>query len=268
VSYGDLGLRSWSDERAQPRSSDLLVAGDPLAGVEALVAALRPRVRAADAQQRAQQVEARVQGLRQRHREYVATRMNEAPISPTRLVCEVWDAVRDTDWLLLLRNTHSWPEDVWQFRGAGDYLGHSGGAGVGYGPGAMVGGALAARDSGRFPVGIIGDGDFLMAAGALWTAVHYEIPMLVVVNDNGSFYNDEEHQQRIARRRGRPVENAGIGTRITDPPVRIGDLARSYGCWATDPIDDPADLAKLLEEARRQTLAGEVAVVHVHTSPT
>lgn len=133
-------------------------------------------------------------------------------------------------------NTRSWPEGVWQFRGVGDFLGHSVGAGVGYGPSAMVGGALAARDMGRLGVGIIGDDDFLMAAGAMWTAVHYAVPMLVVINDNSSFYNDEQHQAEVARHRARPVENSWIGMRLSDPHIDLGALSSAYGCWAGDPV--------------------------------
>jgi acetolactate synthase-1/2/3 large subunit len=169
--------------------------------------------------------------------------------------------------MLLLRNTRSWPEGVWQFNGAGDFLGHSVGAGVGYGPGAMVGGALAARDAGRLGVGIVGDGDFLMAAGALWTAVHYEIPMLVVINDNSSFYNDEEHQAEVARDRGRPVENSWIGMRMSAPQIDLGALCRSYGCWASEPVTDPAELRAAFDAGRDHALAGGVAVVHVRTDP-
>jgi acetolactate synthase-1/2/3 large subunit len=55
--------------------------------------------------------------------------------------------------------------------------------------------------------------------------------------------------------------------RISAPTVGIGDLARSYGCWATEPITDPDDLGKSLAEAKRQVLDGGVAVVHVRTAP-
>jgi acetolactate synthase-1/2/3 large subunit len=183
-------------------------------------------------------------------------------------VGELWHAVRDLDWMLVLRNTRSFPEGLWQFEGVGDYLGHSVGAGVGYGPGAMVGGALAARDQGMLGVGIIGDGDFLMAAGALWTAVHYRIPMLLVVNDNSSFYNDEQHQAEVARHRARPVENSWIGMRMDQPRIDIAALARSYGAYAIDAVDDPDQLPSSMSQAREVALSGGVSVVHVHTSPT
>jgi acetolactate synthase-1/2/3 large subunit len=268
ISYGDLGLRSWSQERGHHPISDLRLVSDLIPGTSALLTEVRSRIEPAQAAGRAAPVRERVTALHTKQQQSIAARWDDEVISPTRLVGEVWNAVRDIDWMLVLRNTRSFPEGLWEFNGVGDFLGHSVGAGVGYGPGAMVGGSLAARDVGRLGVGIIGDGDFLMAAGALWTAVHYRIPMLMVVNDNSSFYNDEEHQAEVARHRGRPVENAWIGMRMASPRIDIGALARSYGAYATETVADPARLAVNLAVARDVALAGGAAVVHVHTSPT
>jgi acetolactate synthase-1/2/3 large subunit len=107
----------------------------------------------------------------------------------------------------------SWSGASWHFRHPLDFLGSDGGGGIGGGPGISVGAALALRGSGRLPVAVCGDGDFLMGVTALWTAAHYRIPLLVVVANNRSFFNDEAHQERIARMRGRPVENRWIGQR-------------------------------------------------------
>ena len=71
-----------------------------------------------------------------------------------------------------------------------DYLGNDGGGGLGAGPGTSVGSALALKGSGRLPICICGDGDFLMGVTAIWTAVHYRIPLLVVVANNSSFYRN------------------------------------------------------------------------------
>ena len=60
-----------------------------------------------------------------------------------------------------------------------------------------------------------------MGVTALWTAVHYRIPLLIVVANNRSFYNDEVHQERVARMRNRPVENKWIGQRINDPDIDL-----------------------------------------------
>jgi thiamine pyrophosphate-dependent acetolactate synthase large subunit-like protein len=268
LSYGDLGLRSWSQERGARLGADLLIVADPLPGVSALLAVMRETTAAGKFDARRDSVRSRALALREGQRSRLAANWGANPIAPARMVAELWESVRDTDWLLLLRNTRSWPEGVWQFRGAGDFLGHSVGAGVGYGPGAMVGGALAARDAGRLGVGIVGDGDFLMAAGALWTAVHYDIPMLVVINDNSSFYNDEEHQAEVAQQRGRPVENNWIGMRMSDPLIDLGALCRSYGAWAAEePVTQPDALRSAFDAARDQALAGRAAVVHVRTDP-
>jgi thiamine pyrophosphate-dependent acetolactate synthase large subunit-like protein len=267
LSHGDLGLRSWSNALAVPVERSVQLLADPLLGLAQLTAAVRERVDARAADRRREAVCRRVAALKARQWAAVEERWDDTPIAPSRLVAETWRAVRDVDHLLCLRNTRTWPEGVWQFPGAGSYLGHSGGGGVGYGPGAFVGGALAARDRGQLGVGIIGDGDLLMAAGALWTAVHYEIPMLVVINDNSSFYNDEPHQAEVARHRGRPPENSWIGMRMTDPTIDLASLARSYGCWATGPVSDPTELGAALDEAVAQATAGAVAVVHVRTAP-
>jgi thiamine pyrophosphate-dependent acetolactate synthase large subunit-like protein len=267
LSYGDLGLRSWSNAFAVPVERTVQLLSDPLLGLVQLTAAVRERVDTTAAAARREAVRRQVCEQRARRAAAVEQRWDDRPIAPSRLVAETWRAVKDVDHLLCLRNTRTWPEGVWELPGAGSYLGHSGGGGVGYGPGALVGGALAARDRGQLGVGIVGDGDLLMAAGALWTAVHYQIPMLVLVNDNSSFYNDEPHQAEMARHRGRPPENSWIGMRMTDPSIDIASLARSYGCWAVGPIGDPNELGPALDEAVTQARAGAVAVVHVRTAP-
>lgn len=267
LSTGDLGMRSWSNAFTVPVRRTVQLLADPLLGLRQLLDELRPMVDSDAVERRRAELAARSTRLREHRGRVLRSRWDDRRIAPARLVAETWAAVRDLDWLLCLRNTRTWPEGVWEFDGAGQYLGHSGGAGVGYGPGAFVGGALAARDAGKLGVGIIGDGDLLMAAGALWTAVHYRIPMLVVVNDNSSFFNDEGHQIEIARHRGRPVENGWIGVRIGNPGVEIADLARSYGCWAQGPIDDPDELAPALAAAVKQARDGGVAVVHARTAP-
>ena len=267
LSYGDLAQPSWTNAFGSPLPRDVQLLADPLLGLAQLMGELRGLVDTAESARRREAVVQRSAALRVEQQEGLKDRWNDHPISPARLVAETWAAVRDVDHLLCLRNTRTWPEGVWELPGAGSYLGHSGGGGVGYGPGALVGGALAARDRGQLGVGIVGDGDLLMASGALWTAVHYRIPALVVINDNSSFYNDEPHQADVAQERGRPRENSWIGMRIADPAVDLAGLARSYGCWAEGPVHDPDQLSEVLEWAVAQARAGAVAVVHVRTAP-
>lgn len=267
LSHGDLAQPSWTNAFGSPLPRDVQLLADPLLGLAQLTAELGGLVDATESTRRRGVVVERAAALRVDQHEHLKERWDDNPISPARLVAETWAAVRDVDHLLCLRNTRTWPEGVWELPGAGSYLGHSGGGGVGYGPGALVGGALAARDRGQLGVGIVGDGDLLMASGALWTAVHYKIPALVVVNDNSSFYNDEPHQAEVAEERGRPPENSWIGMRIADPAVDLAGLARSYGCWAEGPVREPDHLSEILERAVAAARAGAVAVVHVRTAP-
>ena len=132
---------------------------------------------------------------------------------------------------------------------------------------AAVGAALALRGSGRLPVAVCGDGDFLMGATAIWTAVHYNIPLLVVVANNRSFFNDELHQERVARMRNRPVENRWIGQRIADPEIDVARLAQAQGAQGFGPITDDADLAATFRGAIEAVEGGAVAVVDVRIAP-
>lgn len=161
----------------------------------------------------------------------------------------------------------SWNGASWPFRHPLDYLGSDGGGGVGGGPGISVGAALALKDSGRIPVAICGDGDFLMGVTALWTAAHYRIPLLIVVANNRSFFNDELHQERVARMRNRPVENRWIGQRISGPDIDLAALGRAQGAKAYGPVTAIADLPKVFAEAIAAVEAGEVAVVDVRVEP-
>jgi thiamine pyrophosphate-dependent acetolactate synthase large subunit-like protein len=161
----------------------------------------------------------------------------------------------------------SWNGATWPFRHPLDFLGSEGGGGVGGGPGNSVGAALALKGSGRLPVAVCGDGDFMMGATAIWTAVHYRIPLLVVVCNNRSFFNDELHQERVARIRNRPVENRWIGQRISDPDIDCSGVARAQGAVGFDPVTKTRDLLPTFEKAIAAVEQGQVAVVDVRVEP-
>jgi thiamine pyrophosphate-dependent acetolactate synthase large subunit-like protein len=161
----------------------------------------------------------------------------------------------------------SWNGASWPFNHPLDYLGSDGGGGVGGGPGISVGAALALKGSGRLPVAVCGDGDFLMGVTALWTAAHYKIPLLIVVANNRSFFNDELHQERVARMRNRPVENRWIGQRISEPDIDLANLARAQGAQGFGPVENIADLPAAFAQAIAAVEAGHVAVVDVRVEP-
>lgn len=141
-----------------------------------------------------------------------------------------------------------WPGEASDFNGPLSFMGNDGGGAVGTGPGHTIGTALALKDSGRLTVGVIGDGDYLMGVQALWTAAHFEIPVMIVVADNRSYFNDEMHQERVAQMRSRPAQNRWIGQRIDDPRVDLVAMARAQGFDGEAPVSTAEGLTKALKK--------------------
>jgi len=192
--------------------------------------------------------------------------LGDTPIAMAHLAAGLRAAAAQRD----VSFTHlplGWDGKLWDFCDPLAFLGSDGGGGVGGGPGISVGCALALKGSGRLAVCIGGDGDFLMGATAIWTAAHYRIPLLYIVANNRSFFNDEVHQERVARMRGRPVENKWIGQRIDDPAVDIAALARAQGALGIGGIRRADQLVAAFREAIAHVEAGGVAVVDVVTEP-
>ena len=153
-----------------------------------------------------------------------------------------------------------------------DFLGMDGGAGIGSGPGMAVGAALALEGSalevgGRLPVAVLGDGDLLMGGTALWTAAHYRLPLLIVVANNSSFYNDVVHQERMAAQRGRPAKNSWIGQAITEPEPDLPAFARSLGFHAAGQVSDRSALPAALAAAVGTARSGQCALLDVRIRP-
>jgi len=180
----------------------------------------------------------------------------------TTLAATLRSAVGDQK-ICLMRLPLSWSGEMWDFRHPLDFLGYDGGGGIGSGPGMSIGSALALKGTDRLPVAVIGDGDYMMGVNALWTAANARIPMLVVVCNNRSFFNDEIHQERVARQRQRPIENRWIGQRISNPPPDLGMMARGQGLTGIGPIEDAAELARVLADALVAVQNGATVVVDV-----
>jgi thiamine pyrophosphate-dependent acetolactate synthase large subunit-like protein len=181
--------------------------------------------------------------------------------------------VKDTDWSIVSQsgNVSNWLNRLWPIEKHHQWLGRSGGYGVGYGAPASVGAALANRDLGRLSVNIQADGDLMYAPGVLWTAAHHKIPQLAVMHNNRGYHQEVMHVQRMANFRNRKSNNgpdAGpVGTRIENPDLDYAKLAQSMGWWAKGPIKNPAELGPALREAVKVVLAGTPALLDVWTQP-
>jgi thiamine pyrophosphate-dependent acetolactate synthase large subunit-like protein len=273
VSLEPFALRAWAADYQELVPADVNLAADPELTLLALLDGVERALR--DSPSLGRRVEARTSALRDRRRRLEAkwtqetrSRWDISPVSLPRMVADLRTALgeRSSD-AIVARMPLSIPEGVWDFTKPGSYLGADGGAGVGSGPGMTVGAALAARGSGRLVVAMLGDGDVLMAPSALWTAAHHQLPMLVVVANNQSYFNDEEHQERMARVRHRPVENRWVGQRMADPPVNFAGLAGDLGVEGFGPVSDPSELASTYQQAVAAVNESRPALVDVRITP-
>lgn len=163
------------------------------------------------------------------------------------LALQVGEILKQEDYVLANGSLKGWVQRLWELRQPHQWLGGSGGAGLGYGVGAALGSALAYRGRDTIIVNLQADGDFLFTPSALWTAAHYKLPVLIIMDNNRGYYNSVDHQSKVAARRDRSHHNAAIGTLLEDPQVDFAALARSFGVYAEGPVTDPAQLAPALE---------------------
>ena len=186
-----------------------------------------------------------------------------SPITFQRLAMEVWNVIKDEDWVLSANNLKHEVRRLWDFdksyRHPGVELGTSTQIGI------SLGVALAHRDKKRLVVNIQPDGDLMFDAGALWIAAKYQIPMLVVMHNNRAYYNDWAHQIRMAKLRGTDETKAHIGMDLFGPEPDFGALARSMGCYGEGPIDKAEDVQPALRRAIAEVKKGRLALVDTIT---
>ncbi|TMI90442.1 MAG: thiamine pyrophosphate-binding protein [Bacillati bacterium ANGP1] len=267
ITMADVAIRSWVTAYQRLAPVDVPILADTAAALPVLMARLRTLGvdgEAAGRRPRAERLRARHEALRREARTACEESWNDRPIAPARLASEVWDVLRGEDWVLVNGTLDGWARSLWEWVHPHQYLGNSGGAGLGYGAGASIGAALAHRGTGRVCVDLQPDGDLLYTPSAIWTAAHHRIPVLFVVCNNRTYYNDENHQALVARARGRPVENRVVGIRIEDPPVDFAAMARAFGAYGVGPVEDPEQIAPALGGAMRAVKeGGRPAVVDV-----
>ncbi len=268
IGFGDLELSSWAMDYQRLMHARLRVLADTTLAIPALTVLCRERIAAESGLQ--ELIDERSRRTAARHREARAKWASEAlqdrdasPVTLPRLASEVWEAIRHEDWVLTAGTLEDWTRKLWDFdrpyRHPGKSLGTSTQFGI------SLGVALAHRDAGRLVVDMQPDGDLMFDAGALWVAAKHRIPMLAVMYNNRAYYNDWEHQLRMARQRGTPESRAHIGMDLDDPAPDFAGLARSMGWYAEGPIDRGEEIGPALARAIERVKAGQPALVDVLT---
>jgi acetolactate synthase-1/2/3 large subunit len=271
LTMGDLFVRSWAADYERLPAVDMPMAADTAVTLPQLLTLCQARLQTSDTARlaaRAEHLQARHTALRQQWQHAAQAARQQQPLAVPAAMAEVWEVLKHEDWVLVNNAIGAWTRRLWDWKEPACYLGRSGGAGLGYGIGAALGGALAHRDSGKLCVNIQADGDFLFTPSALWTAAHHHLPLLVVMFNNRTYYNSEEHAIEVARLRERPLANAGIGTRLDTPAVNFAHMAQAYGLYGEGPIDTLAAIRPALERALHVVKEeGQLALVDIVMQP-
>jgi len=196
-------------------------------------------------------------------KEGAALGWDASPISTARLAMETFEVIKNEPWCLAVSDRIAWARKLWPTTEYHQMLGGSGGQGVGYGLPASVGAALANKALGRMTVTFQPDGDLLYAPGALWTAAHHKIPLLMVMHNNGGYYQEVMHLQRMASLHNRRTDQAWIGNSLRNPDIDYAKIAQGMGVWAEGPIKDPAQLKGALQRALAEVKKGRPALLDV-----
>jgi thiamine pyrophosphate-dependent acetolactate synthase large subunit-like protein len=263
IGFGDLEISSWAMDYQRLAHADLRIMADTTLAIPALTALLKPRISKDSVTARASEIDRIRKAAHARWEALAREDWDASPITLPRLATEVWTAIKGEDWVLTAGTLDEWARKIWDFdrpyRHPGKSLGTATQIGI------SLGVALAHRDAKRLVVDLQPDGDLMFDAGALWVAAKHRIPMLVVMYNNRAYYNDWEHQIRMAKLRGTPLERAHIGMDLDDPAPDFAAMAKAMGWYAEGPIDKPGEIAAALKRAIAKVTSGQPALLDTLT---
>jgi acetolactate synthase-1/2/3 large subunit len=268
IGFGEVGISKWSMDYCRMQPCSVRALGDTSLAIPELTRMCVDGI--AKTPGLSDKIAKRTKVEADRHKATWARWQTEAkenwdstPMSVPRLAHEVWEVIKNEDWVLTANTLKNQVRKMWDFdkayRHPGVELGTSTQIGI------SLGVALAHRDKGRVVVDLQPDGDLMFDAGALWIAAKYQIPLLIVMYNNRAYYNDWEHQIRMARLRGTDEAKAHIGMDLFGPEPDFATLAKSMGVWGTGPIENPKDVRPALLEALEIVKSGRPALVDTIT---
>jgi acetolactate synthase I/II/III large subunit len=144
-----------------------------------------------------------------------------------------------------------WVHRFWRWRRYGTQLAPTSGA-MGYGVPAAVAAKAVSPES--TVVCFAGDGDFLMSGHELATAVQYELPIVVIVVNNGMYGTIRMHQER-------QFPGRVVGTDLVNPDFAA--YARAFGAHG----ETVTETGAFPDAFERALAAGTPAVLELRIDP-
>jgi acetolactate synthase I/II/III large subunit len=148
-------------------------------------------------------------------------------------------------------NFSAWIHRFYRVRKFNGLVGATSGS-MGYGLPAAL--AMQTLYPERTVVCIAGDGDFLMTGQDFATAVQYELPVIVVISDNGLLGTIRMHQER-------DYPGRVIATQLRNPDFVA--YAQAFGGFGVK-VDKTADFPAAFAAARK---SGKPAIIHLKVDP-
>ena len=191
IGWTDQEISKWSMDYSRTLYPDVRMTADVVTASPMLTDLLKERI--AKTEGLAEKIANRTELISQKHHALRAQWKKEAeedwdsqPMTVGRLALEIWEVIKDEDWVLTAGTMHDAARRLWDFDRPYCHGGRE--LGTGTQIGTSLGVALANKGTGRLCIDLQPDGDLMFDAGALWMAAKYEIPMLIVMYNNRAYY--------------------------------------------------------------------------------
>lgn len=268
IGFADIEISKWATDYNKHHNWDMRVLSDTANAIPALTQACKEKI--SEDQKLQKKIAQRIKLISNKHSSQwskwqgdVKKFWDHDPMHEARMAAEIWEVIKDEDWVLSAGTLKDWVRKVWDFDKPYRHPGRELGTATQFGM--SLGVALAYKNTDKVVVNLQPDGDLMFDLGGLWIAAKYDIPMLCLMYNNRAYYNDWAHQISVANKRGTDPDRAYIGMDLEGPAPDFAHIARGMDWWAEGPIMNPADIQPAVREALKVVKSGKPALVDIIT---
>ena len=268
IGFADIEISKWATDYNKHHNWDMRILSDTANAIPALTQACKEKI--SEDQELQKKIAQRTELISSKHnsqwskwQDDVKKFWDHDPMHEARMAAEIWEVIKDEDWVLSAGTLKDWVRKIWDFDKPYRHPGRELGTATQFGM--SLGVALAYKDTDKVVVNLQPDGDLMFDLGGLWIAAKYEIPMLCLMYNNRAYYNDWAHQISVANKRGTDPDRAYIGMDLEGPAPDFAHIARGMDWWAEGPIMNPADIQPAVREALKVVKSGKPALVDIIT---
>ena len=268
IGFADIEISKWATDYNKHHNWDMRILSDTANAIPALTRACKEKI--SEDQELQKKIAQRTELISSKHNSQWSKWQDDLkkfwdhdPMHEARMAAEIWEVIKDEDWVLSAGTLKDWVRKVWDFDKPYRHPGRELGTATQFGM--SLGVALAYKDTDKVVINLQPDGDLMFDLGGLWIAAKYEIPMLCLMYNNRAYYNDWAHQISVANKRGTDPDRAYIGMDLEGPAPDFAHIARGMDWWAEGPIMNPADIQPAVREALKVVKSGKPALVDIIT---